>query len=478
MTESPRATPDPCPFCGGEPEVLNERSVHCNNPGCEAQPFTAGQTKAEAIAAWNRRATPDQGSAELSEPAAWLCCGSLFHSYDAIPFALLPPNGSPVPLFATATQPAPSVDELRQQIMNLPCKPYDGTDAYTHYCRGHRDARHAAADLVAAAATQGAPTPAQPERRIVADLPGMARYGALQAVLDALEDSDIPAAAAIVKNLLATGIHPTPPQAQGSEENRAGAVRACRYTNKPGGACWRKGKAVELCTCHGMTDEQVDAVVAKNRPLTDAGKTGESAASSEPVFEERLLAVLEIVNSYLPPGCIDAATAMRGIVGLVDPWPASSAMGNWINCSDRLPPTLPARDRSEFVLVACEFDRPGDWRIKMGQHYHHEGWKLFGASWTPSHWMPLPAPPGAASPSPSNERENPTIKCPPRGVMFDAFGRPRVRYVRVSHDGTTCVVPPGDVAAMVDSERPDDYRTEDVYLSKEEFDALPEFDGF
>lgn len=68
--------------------------------------------------------------------------------------------------------------------------------------------------------------------------------------------------------------------------------------------------------------------------------------------------------------------------------------------------------------------------------------------------------------------------CLPNGVLFDAFGRERVRYVRVIHDGTTCVVPPGDVADMVDSERPDDYRTEDVYLSKEEFDALPEFDGF
>ena len=68
--------------------------------------------------------------------------------------------------------------------------------------------------------------------------------------------------------------------------------------------------------------------------------------------------------------------------------------------------------------------------------------------------------------------------CLPNGVMFDAFGRQRVRYVRVIHDGTTCVVPPNDVASLVDSERPDDYRVEDVYLSKEEFDALPEFDGF
>jgi NTP pyrophosphatase (non-canonical NTP hydrolase) len=40
-------------------------------------------------------------------------------------------------------------DSLHQQIMNLPCKPYDGTDAYTHYCAGHRDARHAAAAIAA-----------------------------------------------------------------------------------------------------------------------------------------------------------------------------------------------------------------------------------------------------------------------------------------------------------------------------------------
>lgn len=54
-------------------------------------------------------------------------------------------------------------DSLHAQIMNLSCKPYDGTDAYTHYWRGFRDASHAAAELVAAsaAAPQGA-QPAEP----------------------------------------------------------------------------------------------------------------------------------------------------------------------------------------------------------------------------------------------------------------------------------------------------------------------------
>jgi hypothetical protein len=46
----------PCPFCGGEAEIIRT-SVHCNSPTCEAQPFTAGQSVEEAIAAWNRRAS-------------------------------------------------------------------------------------------------------------------------------------------------------------------------------------------------------------------------------------------------------------------------------------------------------------------------------------------------------------------------------------------------------------------------------------
>lgn len=40
-------------------------------------------------------------SAPVGEPVAWLCAGSLFRSYDAIPARLLPPVGSPVPLYAS-----------------------------------------------------------------------------------------------------------------------------------------------------------------------------------------------------------------------------------------------------------------------------------------------------------------------------------------------------------------------------------------
>lgn len=47
-----------------------------------------------------------------------------------------------------------------------------------------------------------------------------------------------------------------------------------------------------------------------------------------------------------------------------------------------------------LMLLAAEFDGPGDWRIKVGGYWQGE-WHVFGASWGPTHWMPLPAAPSA-----------------------------------------------------------------------------------
>lgn len=67
----------------------------------------------------------------------------------------------------------------------------------------------------------------------------------------------------------------------------------------------------------------------------------------------------------------------------------------WISCSERMPDTKTA------VLVAAEFDRKGDWRMKWatyipGHPDANDGWIIPGASWKPSHWMPLPEPPQEA----------------------------------------------------------------------------------
>ncbi|WP_141072144.1 DUF551 domain-containing protein, partial [Escherichia coli] len=50
------------------------------------------------------------------------------------------------------------------------------------------------------------------------------------------------------------------------------------------------------------------------------------------------------------------------------------------------------------VLVARDFGRKGDWRMKWatyipGHPDANDGWIIPGASWIPSHWMPLPEPP-------------------------------------------------------------------------------------
>ena len=71
-------------------------------------------------------------------------------------------------------------------------------------------------------------------------------------------------------------------------------------------------------------------------------------------------------------------------------------------------------------------------------------------------------------------------------ALMDAFRNPRVRYVRVSYDGSHLILSPAEAnewkrdadasAAAIGQTDPHTYS--DVYLSPEEADALPEFDGF
>ncbi|HAJ5498537.1 TPA: DUF551 domain-containing protein [Escherichia coli] len=58
----------------------------------------------------------------------------------------------------------------------------------------------------------------------------------------------------------------------------------------------------------------------------------------------------------------------------------------WVACVERMP------EKADEVLCAKEFDGPGDWRQKVG-YYLAGKWTVYSASWTPTHWMPLPAAP-------------------------------------------------------------------------------------
>ena len=93
------------------------------------------------------------------------------------------------------------------------------------------------------------------------------------------------------------------------------------------------------------------------------------------------------------------ATMLHGAKPVSQTYKLNKLSGNspvtpdsWISCSERMPDTKTA------VLVAVEFDRKGDWRMKWatyipGHPDANDGWIIPGASWKPSHWMPLPEPP-------------------------------------------------------------------------------------
>lgn len=225
----------------------------------------------------------------------------------------------------------------------------------------------------------------------------------------------------------ATGIHPTPPQAQGSEENRAGAVRAGEVLPEPrvlGYETWTStASGRHTKPIKGYTAADVQAILAERTaiPAVDAGKTGESAASS--------------------------------------------AMGDdgWKRVPVELTPDMAKAD--PYGL----------------------GYGRLQAIW--SRLL-------AASPSPSND-VSPTVPinrpatleeanhaakigaCLPNGVMFDYLGNPRKRYTRVSLDGAHLILDDAQLAEhKANATDPDEYTYSDVYLSQEEADALPEFDGF
>lgn len=103
---------------------------------------------------------------------------------------------------------------------------------------------------------------------------------------------------------------------------------------------------------------------------------------------DKMEAILEFFDSLpdapleegvIESGPLRAARVLRALAA-----PAAPAVDAWH-------PIETAPEKTA-LLLATEFGGPGDWRIKMGSFYDG-GWHVWGASWTPTHWMHLPTAP-------------------------------------------------------------------------------------
>lgn len=76
-----------------------------------------------------------------------------------------------------------------------------------------------------------------------------------------------------------------------------------------------------------------------------------------------------------------------------------------------------APDNADMILAGT-MDGPNDWRIKVGHRANADerssyGFSIYGASWDPLFWMPLPSAPG----------QNATRPQPDASVLVDALER-------------------------------------------------------
>ena len=50
------------------------------------------------------------------------------------------------------------------------------------------------------------------------------------------------------------------------------------------------------------------------------------------------------------------------------------------------------------------------------------------------------------------------------------------KFLRVAYDGTYCVIAPGDLVDLMGED--DGYEVNEVFITRDQFERMPEFDGF
>lgn len=62
--------------------------------------------------------------------------------------------------------------------------------------------------------------------------------------------------------------------------------------------------------------------------------------------------------------------------------------------------------------------------------------------------------------------------------MQKAAARDKRRFIRMTVDGSNCICEPGEVKDMFDGGAMDGCKLTEVWMTQEQYDALPEFEGF
>ncbi|WP_308872364.1 DUF551 domain-containing protein [Klebsiella variicola] len=174
-----------------------------------------------------------------------------------------------------------------------------------------------------------------------------------------------------------------------TDDERIMAIEGIHNCERCGDEGWVVGEmGITRCACGQADNSPVIGIDPASGPdcsveVRYVAPPGYVMVPKEPT-EEMLQASYREAAVYSP-------TAYRAMIAAAPQLPSSepaAVPGKWIPVSERMP--IPGVD----VLVAKEFFGPGDWRRKVG-HVRHEdgGWNIYGASWEPTHWMPLPATP-------------------------------------------------------------------------------------